>query len=66
MTKNDNVRAISTERNGTFKIKVGNCAIDVEKLSNNFIINHCFPQKLNFESQTTGNQGKEKETKGQT
>ena len=38
MTKNENVGAISTERNGTFKIKVGNCAIDVEKLSNYFII----------------------------
>jgi hypothetical protein len=38
MTKNENINAISTERNGNFKIKVGNCAIDAEKLSNNFII----------------------------
>lgn len=30
--------AISTEKNGKFKIKVGNCAIDVKKLSNQFII----------------------------
>ena len=37
MTKNEDMGAISTERNGTFKIKVGNCAIDVKKLSKNFI-----------------------------